>query len=467
MSNFTHKHNSVVIVGASLAALRSAEALIRNGYQGRIDIVGKEPYKPYNRPPLSKEFMYDAQLTCEKLAFSDRNLNEQIIWHLNEEIVGADLAEQNIISNKGNIYFYDYLIIATGLTPRSVKITNGEGRVAHVVRSFDDCLKLRDELIKAKSVSIIGSGFIGCEIAAAAKTIGAEVTIITQEYSPFHRVLGEQFSNEIKNRLEAKGIVFRCNETYSQIKAQSSQIEITLTSGSKIESDLLIAAIGSLPNTDWLHGNDIDISNGVLCNQNLFSLRKNGMAWPNVFAVGDVARFEYALFAKEPRRIEHWNLAIETGKYVGLTIATIANQANTKKFNSNELETVKIHASKLESNQNKSTQNNCNETDVINMDVNLKIKLSDFLPIPSFWSKQFDVDILAFGIPAIADEVNLAQGNISEDFVFEYRLKGNLVGVAGIGHRAFINSYRTQFEYMRSEFLQSQDAQQNKVENVI
>jgi NADPH-dependent 2,4-dienoyl-CoA reductase/sulfur reductase-like enzyme len=177
-----------------------------------------------------------------------------------------------------------------------------------------------------------------------------------------------------------------------------SRIEgVTLDDGTELECDVFIEAIGSHPNTEWLEGSDIDIVDGLLCNANLRALKTSGEAWSNVWGVGDVVRFPNSIFDEVPRRVEHWNIPSECAKYVGSAIAT-------------------------------------GETGEV------------FRPIPSFWSDQFDVHILAFGLLALADRHQLVEGSIDGDCVFEYYRGDKLVGAAGIGLRSVVQGYRKVFE---------------------
>ena len=171
---------------------------------------------------------------------------------------------------------------------------------------------------------------------------------------------------------------------------------VVLDDGKVLECDVLIEAIGSNVNDEWLEGNDLDLSNGVLTDNNMRAVKTNGDAWPNVFAIGDVARFANPLFDDEARRVEHWNIPTDTAKRVA---QVFTGQAE-----------------------------------------------GQFAPIPSFWSDQYDMHILAYGLLALADEVKLIAGEIEDECVFGYYREGKMVGVCGIGMRTTVMGYRKEFE---------------------
>jgi NADPH-dependent 2,4-dienoyl-CoA reductase/sulfur reductase-like enzyme len=179
---------------------------------------------------------------------------------------------------------------------------------------------------------------------------------------------------------------------------------VILDSGVIYDTDLVVVAIGSLPNTEWLEGSGIDISNGVLVDGGLRALSSGGAVFENVFAVGDVARYVNPLFDQIPRRVEHWNLPTETGKRAGLILGK----------------------------------------HLIGESV-AEVLAEPFAPLPSFWSDQYEMNILAFGMTYLADRSELVAGEISGECVFEYFRDDKLVGVCGIGMRPTIQSYRARF----------------------
>ena len=387
----------VVIVGASMGGLRAAEALRRFGYTGAITAIGDETWAPYNRPPLSKEVLAGDEVSHETVAFPQRPATADVGWVLGHSVVSADLANNTVTTDDGEVFEYSNLIIATGLRPKKQVYPNNIHAGRHIIRTLDDAMGLRAALQPGAKVVVLGAGFIGCETAATARKLGCEVTIVAPGTVPMLRPLGEELASELQRRQEAQGVKFLMKRKVTDLVGEARITAVTLDDGTTLECDVFIEAIGSHPNTEWLEGNDIEISDGLLCDSTLRARKGTGDIWPNVWGVGDVVRFPNPHYDDVPRRVEHWNIPSECAKYVGNAIAT-GDTSQT------------------------------------------------FRPLPSFWSDQFDVHILAYGLLAIADSNKLVEGTIDGDCVFEYYRGDQLVGVAGIGLRSVVMGYRKVFE---------------------
>jgi NADPH-dependent 2,4-dienoyl-CoA reductase/sulfur reductase-like enzyme len=387
----------VVIVGASMGGLRTAEALRRFGYAGAITVIGDESWAPYNRPPLSKEVLAGDVVSHETVAFPQRAATEDVGWVLGHRVVSADLANETVTTDDDEVFEYSHLIVATGLRPKRQVYPNNIHAGRHIIRTLDDAMGLRAELQPGARVVVLGAGFVGCETAATARKLGCEVTIVAPGTVPLLRPLGVELASELQKRQEAEGVRFLMKRSVVDLVGEARISAVALDDGSEIECDVFIEAIGSLPNTEWLEGNDLDLSDGLLCNQNLRALKASGESWSNVWGVGDVVRFPNTIFDEVPRRVEHWNIPSECAKYVGNAIAVGSTEA-------------------------------------------------EFRPIPSFWSDQFDVHILSFGLLALADSNRLVEGSLDGDCVFEYYRGDKLVGAAGIGMRSVVQGYRKVFE---------------------
>lgn len=393
----------VVIVGASMGALRTAEALRRFGYAGPITAIGDEPYAPYNRPPLSKEVLAK-EVSHEAVAFAQRAATEDVNWVLGTKVVSADLEHSTVTDSDGVTHAYSALIAATGLRPKRLQVPNGDLTGRHAVRTLDDAIGLRAALVPGAKVVILGAGFIGCEVAATARKLGCEVTVVAPGVHPIIRPLGVELAKEIQRRHEAEGVRFIMKTTITDLIGESHLTGVALDSGEELACDVLVEAIGSHTNTEWLDENDVDIADGILTDNAMRAVRLDGSAHENFFAIGDVARFANPLFDDVARRVEHWNIPTDTGKRVGQVLAAMLNQAE-------------------------------NWPGVLD---------EKFAPIPSFWSDQFEMHILAFGLLALADEVKLIHGEIEGDCVFGYYRGGQMVGVCGIGLRSTVQGYRAQ-----------------------
>jgi NADPH-dependent 2,4-dienoyl-CoA reductase/sulfur reductase-like enzyme len=396
----------VVIVGASLGGLRTAESLRRFGYLGPIQVFGDEPHLPYNRPPLSKEVLVSG-ISHEAVAFPLKNLIADITWKLSTRIVSLNTDEKTVKDASGEDHNYSSLVIATGLSPTRPDVIPENSEGIHVLRNLDDAIALRSDLKPGAKVVILGSGFIGCEVASTAIKLGAEVTVISSSELPLLRPLGMEFATELKNRLEVNGIRFLLNDGIKEIisatGSDSPRIQsVRLKNDDVIDCDVLVSAVGSSANTGWLSESTIDVSDGVLTNGAMQALDLHGDVVTDVYAVGDVARFPNPLFDEVPRRVEHWNIPTETAKRVSRVIAAKENQDS--KYS--------------------------------------EILDESFAPIPSFWSDQFDMHILGYGNLGLAKEIKLLDGKLDEEFIFGYFLAGKLVGVSGIGMRGTLQAYR-------------------------
>jgi NADPH-dependent 2,4-dienoyl-CoA reductase/sulfur reductase-like enzyme len=252
-------------------------------------------------------------------------------------------------------------------------------------------------------VVVYGAGFIGCEAAATATKLGASVTVIGKGSVPMLRPLGQQLAEDLQRRNEAHGVTFLNDTRVTRIVGDDQITGVELDNGTTLECDVLIEAVGSLPNVEFLEGNDIDIESGVHVNDTLHALRADGTAWDNVYAIGDVARFPIPQFDPKTRRVEHWNIPTEMARKVGRQIAlSLGDDADA-------------HATEM---------------------------AKEFAPIPSFWSDQFEVSLLAYGLLDQGVEIELLEGEVGGDCVYGYYRDGKMVGVCGIGMRQRVMSYR-------------------------
>ena len=392
----------VVIVGASMGGLRAAETLRKSGYEGRLVVIGDEPHAPYNRPPLSKEVLAE-QVDHAAVAFPLSEVLDDVEWVLGNAVVGTDLEAQTFTLADGQELEYNSLIIATGLRPRRLELPGQPAQGAHAIRTLDDAMALRPELKPGAKVVVYGAGFIGCEAAATATKLGATVTVVGKGPVPMLRPLGQQLAEDIQRRHEAHGVRFVMNTYLTEILGDESVTGVVLDNGETLECDVLIESIGSLPNTEFLEGNDIDIDSGVHVNSALHALRQDGTPWSNVFAIGDVARFPIPQFDAKTRRVEHWNIPTEMARKVGKQVALQLG------------EDVEAHATEVAKN---------------------------FAPIPSFWSDQFEVSLLAYGLLDQGEEARLLEGEVGGDCIYGYFKGDDMVGVCGIGMRSKVMGYR-------------------------
>jgi NADPH-dependent 2,4-dienoyl-CoA reductase/sulfur reductase-like enzyme len=392
---------SVVIVGASMGGLRAAEALRNNGFDGQITVIGEEVHAPYNRPPLSKEVLAK-EVTHEAVAFKLRAQVEDVIWNLGDPATSLDLAKQVVTTASGKTFEYDGLVIASGLRPRVLDLPNGKVSGRHTVRTLDDAIGLRADLVPGAQVVVAGAGFIGCEVAATARGLGCEVTNVAIDSFPMIRPLGEELAAELQRRHESKGVDFRLQRGIKDLTGTDSLSGVILDNGDFLEATVLVEAISSHCNVEWLANTNIDISNGVLADSALRAVTTDGDTVEGVYVVGDLARFANPLFDDEARRIEHWNIPTETGKRVGAVLSAYLAEADNF----------------------------------------AELAAQPFMPLPSFWSDQYDMKIQGFGMPGLADRYELVAGELSDELVMGYFKGEILIGVVGIGMTSEVMKYR-------------------------
>ncbi|CAB4891419.1 MAG: NAD(P)/FAD-dependent oxidoreductase [Actinobacteria bacterium] len=392
----------VVIVGGAMGGLRTAESLRRSGYSGPIRVFGEEPHAPYNRPPLSKEVLA-ARVDHAAVAFPQGDATADVEWNLGTRIEHVDLARSVVVDERGDEHPYSGVVVATGLRSRHLDLPAMPTSGVHAVRSLDDAIALREVLTPGTRIVIYGAGFIGCEVAATANKLGAEVIVVGKGPVPLLRPLGAQLASDIQSRQEAHGVKFFMNSRITRVIGGDRVESVLLDNGVEIWCNAFIEAIGSEPNVELLDDNDVDLDDGVRVDQNLRITRADGTPWANAFAVGDVARFPIPRFSDRIRRVEHWNVPTEMARKVGKVLAAQINDAPDL-----EAETSKA-----------------------------------FDPIPSFWSDQFEVSLLAYGLIDEADRVELLEGREGSECVYGYFMGDDLVGVCGVGMRSAVMAYRT------------------------
>ena len=387
----------VVIVGAAMGGLRTAESLRRSGYAGAIRMIGDELHAPYNRPPLSKDVL-STGVTHEAVAFPARAEMADVEWMLGARAATTDLAAHTVTTADGATHDFAALVIATGLRPRRLPFPPSASDHAprrHAVRSLDDAMALRQELVPGARVVVIGSGFLGCELAATATKLGCAVTVVTPSAEPMIRPLGKMLARQLRTRLEAAGVTFVLGATVSGLGDG-----VELADGTVIPADLIIEAIGSHCNQEWLEGTGLDLADGVLADNALRAVTVDGVAHDDVYVVGDIARFPNPMFDDVPRRIEHWNIPTDTGRRAGAVLGAWLGEGFTEAV------------------------------------------ATKFAPMPSFWSNQFDIKLQAYGLPGLADEERILEGELGGDVAMGYFRDDRLVGVVGVGLKAALLPYR-------------------------
>lgn len=464
--------NHVAIVGAGLGGLRAAEQLRAAGHTGPITVIGAEPHMPYNRPPLSKELLAheladaeaapgadadDLAVLHKQVAFRQRASVADVIFRLGVPVTAADLGTggpgggELVLADGGTVRF-DGLVTAAGLRPRHLNVPGpaGPGSGRHVLRTLDDCVSLRAGLRAALAaaaraqgvaaardrpspasgntprpagraavaveglarphVVVVGAGFVGCEVACTALSLGCDVTVVEPIGPPMIRVLGEQVAQAIQRAHERAGMSFVIGQGVIGYAGEDRVTGVVLDdgtgaaaahvpggpasaaptsavpAGAVLPADLVVEAIGSIPNTEWLDGNGLDLTDGVLCD-NTLSAVTSGRPGAPVTVVGDLARFPNPLLDDVPRRVEHWSMPTDTARRAAVT----------------------LHA-RMAGDQ---------------------VDPNPFRPLPYFWSDQGELRLQSFGSPQLADDVVIAEGDpadLDQGLLATYHRGGRLVG---------------------------------------
>jgi 3-phenylpropionate/trans-cinnamate dioxygenase ferredoxin reductase subunit len=281
----------VVIVGAGLAGIRTAEALRDKGFDGEITVVGDEVHLPYDRPPLSKHVLRGEREPM-LLRPEDQYAEIALDLRLGVAATGLDLDGRQLLTAHGTIPFDD-VVIATGATPRRLP-----GAPGYVLRTLDDAQALAPLLTPGRTIGVVGAGLIGCEVAASARAKGAEVHVIDLLPKPLVRVLGNEVADRVQALHEGHGVRFHLGT--SVVLASATHVE--LGDGTVLDVDVLLEAMGVAPTTGWLVASGLPLDDGVVCDE-------VGQAAAGVWAVGDVARWGGT-------RHEHWTSAVEQATVV-------------------------------------------------------------------------------------------------------------------------------------------------------
>ena len=380
----------VVVAGASLAGLRAAEALRKCGFTGELLLVGNEHHLPYNRPPLSKDLSGERTIPD---ALARHGNAEDISWRLGAQIVSSDLGRRVVTLGSGEQLTWDGLVIATGLRSRLLPLPGPEaGR--HRLRTFFDSVTLGRALQGARHVVVVGGGFIGCETAAATAQMGLRTHLVAPESTPLQAAVGELVGTEVRSRLTDLGVTFHLGTVPLRYDGGDRVDGVVLSNDRLVPADVVIEAVGSDPNVAWLADNDLDLTNGVLADARM---RVSGRA--DVVACGDVARFPIIGYDDEPRRLEHWTVAVDTARVAGANLA-------------HHLLDQEEH-------------------------------VAEFAAVPSFWSHLADLRIQSFGQPALGlEDVRVLEGDLRTEAAIGYHRDSDLVGVVLIGLTSRFAHYR-------------------------
>ena len=383
----------VVIAGAGMAGLHAAEALRREGFEGRVTLVGAEPHAPYSRPPLSKEALtgigmepsgggpgwlvgHRALRLLDDAEVADLDLD----FRPGTRAVDLDPSahEVSVTGPDGRTAAlpYDGLIIATGARAR--RPDTGLAGV-HVLRTLDDAEAVRAEFDSAGRVVVVGAGFVGAEVAASARAVGMDVTLIEAAPTPLTRAVDPRAGGVFTELHRENGVDVRLGVGVAGFEGGDRVERVRLADGTAIEASLVVAGLGVRLNTEWLSGSGVDLlgDGAVRCDE------YSQTSVPGVYAVGDLANWPHPRFGGRIR-LEHWTNAIEQGTAAAHNL--LAGEGRVP-----------------------------------------------FTPVPYFWSDQYKKKIQLLGQGAPADEVAFVHGSPEDrKFVAFLGRGGMLTGVLGL-----------------------------------
>jgi 3-phenylpropionate/trans-cinnamate dioxygenase ferredoxin reductase component len=295
-----------VIVGAGLAGAKAAQALREEGFEGQLWLIGDEPDRPYERPPLSKEYLR-GEADQRPYVHADVFYAENAIELLSStRVTGIDARSQEVSLDGDRRLRYDRLLLTTGAEPRRLDVPGAELDGIHYLRTLADSERIGERIASGERLVVVGSGWIGSEIAASARQKGCEVTMIAMASLPLERVLGPEIGQIYLDIHRDHGVEFLSETTVERFDGEGSVERVLTRDGASIDTEFVVVGIGVVPRTGLAETAGLRIDNGVLVDETLES------SVPGVFAAGDVANARHPFYDRA-LRVEHWANALKQG----------------------------------------------------------------------------------------------------------------------------------------------------------
>jgi NADPH-dependent 2,4-dienoyl-CoA reductase/sulfur reductase-like enzyme len=378
----------IVIVGAGLAGHRAAQALCREGFDGQLTIVGDEVHRPYDRPPLSKQLLAGTMEHAECFYACDAL---DVEWTLGSPAASLDTDGRTVTLANGSVIGYDGLLIATGRRAREwPELPELDG--FHMLRNLDDTHALRRAVTPDSKAVIVGAGFIGCEVAATLRGLGVEeVTMIDIAPHPMP-VLGPEIGARAAKIHEDHGVRLRMSSSVASFQGSERVEAVVLDSGERIDADVVLLALGSVPNSEWLTGSGLTLHKGtVVCDEYCMAVGVEDVA-----AAGDVASYPHP-GVDGPTWIEHWSNARDMGAAAALNLL---RSPDTR---------------------------------------------APFAAVPTFWSDQYDVKIKSAGLLSSADRFTVIEEDPERPALVAEAYRGDeLIGAVVFNRNRTIIGYQRQ-----------------------
>ena len=295
-----------VIVGAGMAGGKAVETLREEGFDGRIVLLGAEPDRPYERPPLSKDYLRgEAERNSIYLQEDPGWYDEQDVELRTSTVVDSlDVVGRAVVLAGGERIDYDALLLATGAEPKRVPVPGADLPGVHLLRTAEDSDTLRAVLDAGGRLAVIGAGWIGCEVAASARQKGMAVTVIEPQSVPLERVLGPELGAFYRDVHLEHGVTMRLGDGVEAIEGDGRAERVRTSQGAIVECDAVVIGVGVAPRTALAEG-VVDVDNGILVDAALKASAEG------VFAAGDVANIDHPVLGR--LRVEHWANALEQG----------------------------------------------------------------------------------------------------------------------------------------------------------
>jgi 3-phenylpropionate/trans-cinnamate dioxygenase ferredoxin reductase subunit len=379
---------TVAVIGGSLAGISAARALREHGFDGRVVVVGAEDRLPYDRPPLSKEFLAD-KIGVEDLALTtDADAGLDLEWRLGDPAAGLDPRGRSVVLESGQEIAADGVVLATGARARPFPGAQLGG--VHTVRTLEDAVELRRDLLVSRHLVVIGAGFIGAEVASTASSMGVEVTVIESDPLPLGRVLGPELGTACTALHEDNGVRLISGTAVTGLGETSRVREVRLAGGRTVPADVVVVGIGALPNIEWLAGSGVDYDH-----RGVWTDAAGVTNIPQVVAAGDCT-FSYCPFAGVELRQEHWTNALQQPAAAAASLLGRSPGLSRP-------------------------------------------------PAPYFWSDQYGARLQFAGHRLPDDAVEIIEGDIdSRRFVAGYRRGGGLVAVFAMNQPKLFGKWRRQ-----------------------
>ena len=296
-----------VIVGASLAGAKAAETLREEGFEGRIVLLGEEAERPYERPELSKGFLLGDK-PASKLYVHDEDFyaGHDIELRTSTTVTSLDPGAHEVELAGGERLGFDKLLLATGASPRRFPVAGSDLPGVVYLRRMGESNDLRSAIKEASRVVVVGAGWIGSEVAACAKMLGAEVSVVAPEAVPLERVLGPEVGAVYRGLHADKGVDLRLSTGVDRIEGEQAATGVRTAEGAVVEGDLVVVGIGAAPRDELARAAGLEVDNGVLTDAMLQT------SHPDIYAAGDVANALNPFYGKRIR-VEHWANALNQG----------------------------------------------------------------------------------------------------------------------------------------------------------